>query len=319
VTYFPQVIGQNQAIDILTSAINLNRLAQVYLFVGPPGVGRRLTAQIFSQIILCLNKPTSEHHIIKEEALKGTHTDLHWVEPTYTHQGKIYTSQEATEAGLKRKAPPQIRLEQVRGITKFLGGCATKASRLVIVVEDVETMTDSGVNALLKPLEDPKGVTIILLAKSLESILPTLISRCQIIPFHRLSQSHMEQILKQHRPEILGQTEIMEMAQGSPGEAIALAEQLQLISEDLQNRLQQPPPNPLAAMEIAKEIDQKLDYETQLFLIDYLQHRYWYTQKQPNLVARLEKTRQQLLSYVQPRLTWECTFLNICQGVSDKT
>lgn len=312
-TYFPQVIGQNQAIDLLTSAINLNRLAQVYLFVGSPGVGRRLTAEIFSQIMLCLNKPTSEHHLIKQQALDGTHTDLLWVEPTYTHQGKIYTTKEATEAGLKRKAPPQLRLEQVREITKFLGGRPQKASRFVVVVEDAETLNESAVNALLKTLEDPKPATIILIAKSLESILPTLISRCQIIPFHRLSQTHMEQILKQHRPEILTQTEIREMAQGSPGEAITLAEQLHSISTDLQNRLQQPPPNPLAAMEIAKEIDQKLDTETQLFLIDYLQHRYWYTQKQSQLVARLEKTRQQLLSYVQPRLTWECTLLSICQ------
>lgn len=311
-TNFEKVIAQEQALELLNSAITLKRFAQVYLFVGPSGVGRRLTATIFSQILLGLEQPATEQEKIKKQVLEKNHEDLLWVEPTYTHQGKILTAQEAIEAGLKRKAPPQLRLEQIREITNFLGNRPVKSSRFVVIIEDVESMNESAVNGLLKTLEDPKPATIILIAKSIESILPTLVSRCQQIPFYRLTQANMELVLKDY-PEVLN-PEIISMAEGSPGEAIALAAQLESISLELRNSLKQVIKNPLLALEVAKEIDKNLDTETQLFLIDYLQHWYWDKQRDQNKVTLLEKTREYLLGYVQPRLVWECTLLKLCQG-----
>jgi DNA polymerase-3 subunit delta' len=110
----------------------------------------------------------------------------------------------------------------------------------------------------------------------------------------------------------------MGMAQGSPGEAIAIWQQLQSIPDDLLQKVKQLPQNLLSALELAKEIDKTLDTESQLWLIDYLQHCYW-QQFLAGGISRsplepLEKARQYLLNYVQPRLVWECTLMGICQA-----
>ena len=101
----------------------------------------------------------------------------------------------------------------------------------------------------------------------------------------------------------------MAIAQGSPGQAIASWEQLQLVPDELLHSLRQSPKTPLAALNLAQTITGKLDGQTQLWLVDYLQYYYWQQNHQPQLMATWEKMRQCLLSYVQPRLAWECAIL----------
>jgi len=247
------------------------------------------------------------------------HPDLLWVEPTYMNQGKRLSTKEAEEAGLKRKAPPQIRLEQVREISEFLSRPPLEAARSVVVLEQAETMGEGAANGLLKTLEEPGKAALILIAPTVEVLLPTLISRCQKIQFSRLNPQAMGQVLQQAGfAEILSHSEVMGMAQGSPGEAIAIWQQLQLIPDDLLQKVKQLPQNLRSALELAKEIDKTLDTESQLWLIDYLQHCYW-QQFLAGGISRsplepLEKARQYLLNYVQPRLVWECTLMGICQA-----
>ena len=122
-----------------------------------------------------------------------------WVQPTYQYQGQRLTAVEAAEKRLKRKAPPIIRLEQIREITQFLGRPPLDAPRNMVVLEEAETMAEAAANALLKTLEEPGQATLILIAPSLESVLPTLVSRCQRIPFYRLDASSVAQILNSGR------------------------------------------------------------------------------------------------------------------------
>ena len=122
----------------------------------------------------------------------------------------------------------------------------------------------------------------------------------------------MKQVLqKKGYEEILEHPELLAIAQGSPGEAIASFAQLQAIPQELLQKLTQPPRSPLEALALAKEIDKELDAQAQLWLVDYLQHFYWQNWRQKSIVEQLEKVRQYLLSYVQPRLVWECTLLEI--------
>ena len=65
------------------------------------------------------------------------------------------------------------------------------------------------------------------------------------------------------------------------------------------------------ALELAKEIDKTLDSQAQLWLLDYLQHRYWQHQPHTQIIYQLEQARTYLLSYVQPRLVWEVTLLDL--------
>lgn len=323
---FAPLVGQEQAVELLTQAVKRQRIAPAYLFTGPPGIGRGLAARCFIELLFQDHTspvpgiPSGDHTPLQRRIHQGNHPDLLWVEPTYLHQGKRLSAQEANEAGLKRKTPPQIRLEQIREISQFLARPPLEASRSVVVLEQAETMAEATANGLLKTLEEPGKATLILIAPTLDSLLPTLISRCQRIPFIRLDRTGMSRVLgKLGYGEIIAVTEIMAMAQGSPGEAIRYWQQLQQMPAELLEKIRKPVTTLTQALKLAKEISQTLEPESQLWLIDYWQHRDWQQQYQSGYFQRersqiWEKARRHLLSYVQPRLVWEVTLMAIATG-----
>jgi DNA polymerase-3 subunit delta' len=306
---FAPLVGQQQAVELLTQAVKQKRLAPAYLFVGADGVGRSLAARCFIELLFSESQNVASLH---NRLRQGNHPDLLWVQPTYQHQGQRLTAAEATEKGVKRKAPPVIRLEQIREITQFLSRPPIDAPRNVVVLEQAETMAEGAANALLKTLEEPGQATLILIAPSSESILPTLVSRCQRIPFYRLDVASLTQVLAQTgHQEALQHPTVLSLAAGSPGEAIASYEQLQTIPQQLLLEVIKAPSSYRDALELAKTIDKELDSEQQLWLVDYLQHTSWQQWHQPGVIKQLEQARQALLCYAQPRLVWECTFLFI--------
>lgn len=304
---FSELVGQGEAVELLKQALLLHRVAPAYLFAGPPGVGRTIAAEAFSQLLL------APQGVLEGRTL-ANHPDFLWVEPTYAHQGNYLTAAQAAQVGLKRKAPPQIRIEQVRDIARFLSRPSLEAARSVVVVEDAQTMTEAAANALLKTLEEPGAATLILIAPSTDALLPTLVSRCQQIPFRRLSQECLKQVLQAECSEALQQPFVLEMAQGSPGEAIAAFFQLQTVPQELLQGLHSPPKNALAALTLAKTVE-KLDTQSQLWLLDYLQYSYWHLWRQKTLIDQLEHAHHCLLNFVQPRLVWEVTLLKLSQTV----
>ena len=76
------------------------------------------------------------------------HPDLMWVEPTYQHQGRLLSRFEAEEAGISRRTPPQLRLEQIRGVSRFLARQPVEAARGMVIIEAAEAMAESAANAL---------------------------------------------------------------------------------------------------------------------------------------------------------------------------
>jgi DNA polymerase-3 subunit delta' len=312
---FSTLVGQNQAIALLRGAIATHRIAPAYLFAGPHGVGRSLAAKAFIELLLSQELPPQKQPLLQRRLQQGNHPDVLWVEPTYLHNGVRLTAKEAAEKGLQRKAPPQIRLEQIREIAQFLSRSALEASRKVVVVDRAETMAEAAANGLLKTLEEPGQATLILIAPSLESLLPTLVSRCQRIPFYRLAHSDMEDVLRRTgHGAIIEEASILAIAQGSPGEAITSYTQLQSIPLELLEQVKTQPKSARQALTLAKTIDKTLDTETQLWLVDYLQHCYWQHQPQPQIIQVLEQARKYLRAYVQPRLVWEVTLLSLAQN-----
>jgi len=345
---FQPLLGQPQAIELLTQAVARNRIAPAYLFVGPDGVGRSLAARCFLELLLAPAAPraprppvdtpaitrepvpptATESLALRQRIAQGNHPDLLWIEPTYLHQGKRLSAQEAAEAGVKRKAPPQIRLEQIREVSQFLSRAPLQAPRSVVVIEQAETMAEAAANGLLKTLEEPGQATLILLAPTLDSLLPTLVSRCQRIPFYRLASDCLAQVLATAGYGELVQAapggtaphpyaSILAMAQGSPGAAIAHYEQLQRMPPDLLQALQSPPRSLREALDLARQVNQSLESEQQYWLLDYLQQGYWHPQPgyDPTpILHTLEKAKTALRSYVQPRLVWEVTLMQLGQG-----
>jgi DNA polymerase-3 subunit delta' len=192
-------------------------------------------------------------------------------------------------------------------------------------------MAEAAANALLKTLEEPGRATIILIAPSPDSLLPTLVSRCQRIPFSRLAEAELKQVLAQtDHSEIIEQETILAIAQGSPGEAIATAEYLNNIPSHLLQKLDsliRESNSSLDTIEfafnLAKEISNTLEFSGQIWLVNYLQQCYWKQYLHSGFpvdikanLKQLETTRQMLLNYVQPRLVWEVTFLQILKSAT---
>ncbi|HEY9662081.1 MAG TPA: DNA polymerase III subunit delta', partial [Allocoleopsis sp.] len=158
---FAALIGQTQAIELLTCAVSQNRIAPAYLFAGASGVGRSLAARCFAELLLMPVRAsdrlaaTNAPSALRQRIQLGNHPDMLWVEPTYLHQGKRLSATEAAELGVKRRSPPEIRLEQVREIARFLSRPPLEAGRSVVVLENAETMAEAAANGLLKTLEEP--------------------------------------------------------------------------------------------------------------------------------------------------------------------
>ncbi|OYE05540.1 DNA polymerase III subunit delta' [Nostoc sp. 'Peltigera membranacea cyanobiont' 232] len=309
---FAPLVGQQQGIELLTQAVRQNRVAPAYLFVGPDGVGRSLAAKCFVELLFSSEMGVTA--TLQNRLRQGNHPALLWVQPTYQYQGQRLTAVEAAEKGLKRKAPPVIRLEQIREITEFLSRPPLEAPRNVVVLEEAQTMAEAAANALLKTLEEPGQATLILIAPTPESVLPTLVSRCQRIPFYRLDAQSLAVVLTQTGHEgILQNQAVLSIAAGSAGSAIASYEQLQAIPPELLEDLKKATASYRKALELAKKIDKDLDTEAQLWLVDYLQQFYWQRWHQPSIINYLEQSRKYLLSYAQPKLVWECLLLSMCK------
>lgn len=319
---FSSLVGQDKAVLLLTQAVKKQRIAPAYGFMGPAGVGRSLAARCFAKYLFAETRQ-GEHDRAEESDLRhrlghridqGNHPDLLWVSPTYLHQGKRFTAAQAEEAGLKRKTPPQVRLEQIREVARFVARPALEAPRSLVIIDQAETMAEAAANALLKTLEEPGNATLILMAPSPDSILPTLVSRCQRIPFVPLQPEDFNGVLRSHHKEdILQNPALVAMAQGSPGAAIHLWQTLQEIPEDILSLTQSLPKTPKQALGMASQITKGLSSEQQIWLISYLQRQLW----QPTLpqttqaVHQLESAKKRLLRYVQPLLTWEVLLLQL--------
>lgn len=303
-----KLIGQPLAVELLESAIAIDRIAPAYLFIGAEGIGKALAAKCFTEMLLI--SPDEDYASACQKLYAGNHPDFLWVEPTYNDKGQLLTAKEAEEKGLKRKTAPQIRIEQVREISQFLSRPPLKGDRSIVVIEGAELMAESAGNALLKTLEDPGRATIILIAKSTDSILSTLVSRCQIIPFFRLSEEHLKLVLyRANKAEVLDYPQLINLSQGCPGKAIADWQKLTDIPSDLINKLTKFPKNIIEGLVLAKEITKNLELDTQLWLADYLQYFYWEKERKSELIISLEKVKKLLFRYVQPRLVWDCFFL----------
>ena len=314
---FADLQGQSQAVALLTAALEQERLAPAYLFCGPDGVGRRLAALRFLEgVIAGLDGSPAVRRRLKD----GNHPDLLWVEPTYSEKGQLVPASQALEAGVSRKAPPQLRLEQVRGVSQFLARRPVEAPRCLVVIEAVEAMAEGAANALLKTLEEPGAGLLVLLSASPDRLLSTIRSRCQAIPFARLEPDLMRRILALSGASESGERpdppELVAMAAGSPGALLEHRQQWEALPEGLAARcssLVKGPgaASPLEALALARDLCDALDVEQQLWLLGWWQLQLWQERHDPAPLKRLEQLRQQLRSYVQPRLAWEVALLEL--------
>ena len=320
---FAGLVGQQQATALLLAALERQRLAPAYLFCGPDGVGRSIAARRFLEGVIAGPGGSAS---VRRRLQEGNHPDLLWVEPTYSEKGQLVPASKALESGVSRKAPPQLRLEQVRAVSQFLGRRPVEAERCLVVIEAVEAMAEGAANALLKTLEEPGDGLLILLTAAPDRLLSTIRSRCQAIPFARLAPEQLQQVLVERGFEVSSPDppELVELAAGSPGALLLQRQQWQALPEGLAQRCAalvgagasggaQPsqPVSPVEALGLARDLCEALEVEQQLWLLDWWQLRLWRLCHNAAQQQRLEQLRRQLRSFVQPRLAWEVALLEL--------
>ncbi len=312
---FKNIYGQDLAIEILKSAISKEHFSPAYLFSGPEGVGRKKTAKIFVKAILDKNL---EKENTKRKIDSNNHPDLLWIEPSYIVQGKSISQKEAKAENINIKSPPQIRLTQIKEIIEFLGKKPFESERSIVIIEDIERINESASNALLKTLEETNTGLFILITQRPEKLLSTIRSRCQIVPFIRLNDHQINKIIEtveviQEIDDIPSNTikELIDFSYGSPGRYLINLQSWISISKPLRQKLEIQSTNQIDLLQLAKDITEELNVEQQLWFIDFQQSREWEKKKNSYVVKQFDELRKQLLKYVQPRLAWEVTLLEI--------
>ena len=211
---FRSVVGQKSLVLTLKNAIAANKLAHAYLFCGPRGVGKTSCARIFAKTINCLT-PTDER-----EACNTCESCLAFSEH------RSYNIHELDAASNNSVEDIRTLIEQVwipPAIGKFK----------VFIIDEVHMLSASAFNAFLKTLEEPPRHTVFILATTEKhKVLPTILSRCQIYDFSRISISdmveHLEYVAAQENitaePEAL--QVIAQKADGGMRDALSIFDQV---------------------------------------------------------------------------------------------
>lgn len=213
---FGLILGQERAKTVLQAGLTAGRLAGAYLFVGPPGVGKRFTARQFVKAINCIEPGTGGDSCDRcapcRLVEKGDFPDLYAPE---AQGGKLTkgTSGDGERSGLG-EILPRLHFAPLMGKYK------------VVILDPADGLTPEAGNMLLKTVEEPPPKTLFILVATVETaVLPTLVSRCQKVRFTPLGVDQVAQYLRQQRslaPE-LAET-VASAAQGSIERALGLCQ-----------------------------------------------------------------------------------------------
>ncbi len=157
---FEDVVGQDHVVRTLRNAINRQRIAHAYLFVGPRGTGKTSTARIFAKALNCTNGPKADFDV-NDPACKaiaeGSHLDVIEIDG-------------ASNNGV----------DQVRDLRETVRYAPAQGKFKVYIIDEVHMLSAAAFNALLKTLEEPPAhVKFVFATTDPQKVLPTIVSRCQ--------------------------------------------------------------------------------------------------------------------------------------------
>src|SRR5580700_5162936 len=182
---FDDVVGQEHVTTTLKNAIEQNRLAHAYLFVGPRGIGKTSTARIFAKALNCVKGPTATPCDKCDNCLEIT-------------EGRSLDVLEIDGAS-------NNGVDQVRELRETVRYAPARGKFKIYIIDEVHMLTTQAFNALLKTLEEPPAhVKFIFATTEPQKVLPTILSRCQRFDLHRIPAN----LIAKHLQFIAGKEKI---------------------------------------------------------------------------------------------------------------
>jgi DNA polymerase-3 subunit delta' len=261
---------------MIRNAIRRHRVPHAYVFHGPDGVGKETFAWRLAQIFLCGRASSFEppagifgdvpgssktDSADLSEACgrcedcravrRETHPDLHVID-RFLHR-------QHPEPDVRKRKGLELSVDVIRHfLIERVGLTPIRGRAKVFIVREADRMNDQAQNALLKTLEEPPGTTyIILLVVSLDRLLPTTQSRCQMVRFDALPEDFVRNKIAEHHPEITHAQGAWyaRMSEGSIGKALhALELQLYPVNERLRDEWSKAQPSIKTWMDTAEKL-----------------------------------------------------------------
>ncbi len=170
------IIGHKKNIALLERQISKNRLAQAYLFWGPENVGK------FTLALDLAEKLTGQRN-------QKVNSEMIIIRPNEEKNGD---PEKKSVSDKKISSKKEIKVEQIRELQRKLSFFSEKGKYKVAIIDEAERMNKQAQNALLKTLEEPNDMSLIILtAQNDKKLLPTIISRCQKIKFGPLTKKEI--------------------------------------------------------------------------------------------------------------------------------
>lgn len=206
---FDDVLGQDHVVQTLKNAIEHNRLAHAYLFVGPRGTGKTSTARIFAKALNCSGGPRVDfdpHEDICEEIAEGRSLDV-----------------------LEIDGASNRGIDHIRDLRDNVRFAPSRGNFRIVYIDEVHMLTKESFNALLKTLEEPPAHVIFILATTeIQKVPATILSRCQRYDFTRIGPEdiaqRVEYIAGQEGLELSGEGAelISRLADGAMRDALSI-------------------------------------------------------------------------------------------------
>jgi DNA polymerase III subunit delta' len=180
---FKEIRGQERPIAQLHGYLKNDRSASSYLFIGPEGVGKFLTAKTLAKALNCLEADYDScgRCVSCAKIEKNTHPDVHIID----------------KAAVEGESDA-IKIEEIRGLQKEINFRPYEARKKVFIINDAHQMTAESSNALLKTLEEPPANSVIILVTAKPNLLfKTVISRCKTVKFYPLERNKLREIMRE--------------------------------------------------------------------------------------------------------------------------
>lgn len=204
---FENILGQPQVREFLRASVQSDRVTHAYLFTGPAGSNKTLAAFALAQAVLCP---------------KGPHGPRGGACGACDACGRIMRKKHPDVRYFAPEGANGYLVEQIRDIVADTSLAPIQAKRKVYILDRVDLLGASAANAFLKTLEEPPSdVVLILLGRTRESVLPTIVSRCQVVPFRHIPASEAAGIVAQNTGASLEKAKVgLEACNGSITRAV---------------------------------------------------------------------------------------------------